>query len=343
MDVFNMFVNMTGKKEDVIRDQMRGEEVLRDVTLTQDLLDTLCSMQVGLALLPAPTGTNHGSSSPLTVTLRCPNSFHGGGPRPLLRSAAMTAGCSGAGGEAHGRSLSPKAHTPHPRNSTPDGCNKRTFRDRSVYEGEFIAGKPHVMMVPAKKVYPDGNSYEGEYMNGRRHGRGKAMFPDGRCYEGEWREGDICGAGKLMIPDGPSFEGEFLRGLPISGRMLYPRWLDYEGEFKEGMPHGRGKATFSNCSLTSYEGNFVESKFHGTGHMLLPCGTRYEGTFVDAMFSRGRMLFTDGSCYDGEFEESKFHGGGSMTYAADGRTSLPGLSYSWNRGDKCVRFAQLLW
>jgi hypothetical protein len=184
-DLFDMFVNMTGKKEDVIRDQMRGEEVLRDVTLTQDLLDTLCSMQVGRALLPAPT--NHGPAPPLTVTLRCPNSFHGGGLRPLLRSAAMTAGCSGAGGEAtHGRSLSPKAHTPHPRNSTPGGFNKRTFRDRSVYEGEFIAGKPHGL---GKKVYPDGNSYEGEYMNGRRHGRGKAMFPDGRCYEGEWKNG----------------------------------------------------------------------------------------------------------------------------------------------------------
>ncbi len=48
--------------------------------------------------------------------------------------------------------------------------------------------------------------------------------------------------------------------------------------------------------------------------MPFPCGARYIGTLVDAMISRGRMLYTDGSCYRGEFKESKFHGGGAMNY-----------------------------
>ena len=74
-----------------------------------------------------------------------------------------------------------------------------TYRDGSVYEGEWSEGLFH-----GEGVYDwrDGSSYEGNYQCGRKHGFGKYVYTSGMIYQGEWVEGCRHGRGALFDQKG---------------------------------------------------------------------------------------------------------------------------------------------
>ncbi|XP_074641997.1 MORN repeat-containing protein 4-like [Tubulanus polymorphus] len=66
---------------------------------------------------------------------------------------------------------------------------------------------------------------------------------------------------------------------------------------------------------SEYIGEWNEDgKRHGMGHMILPDGSKYHGSFDNGFCSGlGMILFADGSRYEGEFKDGKFHGYGIFT------------------------------
>lgn len=70
---------------------------------------------------------------------------------------------------------------------------------------------------------------------------------------------------------------------------------------------------------TRYIGDWNQKgQKHGMGHLLLPDGTRYDGSFVNGVCSGlGIMNFPDGSKYEGEFMQGWFHGSG-IFFRSDG-------------------------
>ncbi len=192
--------------------------------------------------------------------------------------------------------------------------------EASRLEAELVNARHHneAFCAAAKPVnghgrwkYSDGGEYVGEWRGGEKHGRGNCVYPKGGTYEGEWSEDKMHGRGKYVWANGGTYEGE---------------WI-------EGNMHGRGKRVFANGD--TYEGEWSKDKKHGRGKQVRANGDTYEGDYSeDKMHGRGKQVRANGDTYEGDYSEVKMHGRGVATYAVDGKTSLPGLDYSWNAGDR---------
>jgi len=83
-----------------------------------------------------------------------------------------------------------------------------------------------------------------------------------------------------------------------------------------------------------YEGDSREGRAHGRGKYVSAKGT-YEGEFKKGfMHGRGKFVWANGTAYEGDWSEDHLHGRGVVTFAVDGKTSLPGCDYCCNAGDK---------
>jgi hypothetical protein len=127
---------------------------------------------------------------------------------------------------------------------------------------------------------------------------------------------------------------------PVSGygSFTYSNGNKYTGEWANSKPHGRGKAEFTDGGV--YEGNFSNGKREGTGVQRWAsgqwAGDSYVGSYKNnLMEGKGVYTYADGNSYDGEWKNGLKEGKGVFTYAVDGKTSLPGLSTTWNAGDVC--------
>ncbi|XP_014227370.1 MORN repeat-containing protein 4 homolog [Trichogramma pretiosum] len=70
---------------------------------------------------------------------------------------------------------------------------------------------------------------------------------------------------------------------------------------------------------TKYVGDWNDKGLkHGSGSLLLPDGSRYDGSFHNGLCSGiGVLHFSDGSKYEGEFMQGWFHGHG-VFWRSDG-------------------------
>ncbi len=70
---------------------------------------------------------------------------------------------------------------------------------------------------------------------------------------------------------------------------------------------------FSNG--TRYTGRMVDGKYQGSGVLILPKGTRYEGDFDKGLLRWGKITYIDGTVYEGELNEKRQPDGlGRMTW-----------------------------
>ncbi|CAG0921864.1 unnamed protein product [Notodromas monacha] len=76
---------------------------------------------------------------------------------------------------------------------------------------------------------------------------------------------------------------------------------------------------FEYADGSQYLGEWNENgEREGTGHLVLSDGTRYDGSFIQGLFSGlGVLRFPDGAKYEGEFLQGWFHGHG-IFWRADG-------------------------
>ena len=87
-----------------------------------------------------------------------------------------------------------------------NGYHKKKFDDGSVYEGNFMNGKPE---GKGTMKYVGGASYSGEWHYGLREGEGTWNYPDGGSYIGSWVRGRRHGRGTLNKKGGMVIIGEW--------------------------------------------------------------------------------------------------------------------------------------
>ena len=87
-----------------------------------------------------------------------------------------------------------------------NGYHKKKFDDGSVYEGNFVNGKPE---GKGTMKYVGGASYIGEWHYGLREGEGTWNYPDGGSYIGSWVRGRRHGRGTLNKKGGTVIVGEW--------------------------------------------------------------------------------------------------------------------------------------
>lgn len=87
-----------------------------------------------------------------------------------------------------------------------NGYHKKKFDDGSVYEGNFVNGKPE---GKGTMKYVGGASYIGEWHYGLREGEGTWNYPNGDSYMGSWLRGRRHGRGTLKKKDGMVIVGEW--------------------------------------------------------------------------------------------------------------------------------------
>lgn len=151
---------------------------------------------------------------------------------------------------------------------------------------------------------------------------------------------------QVKFPSGNEYKGEWENDKPNGfGIMTFDNQDLYEGGWKDGLMHGKGKYSFydeKHDSYSSYyEGDFVQGKYEGLGHMVFAdhssyigqwqagvrCGeglaTFTTGNVFHGLWQQDKMLrgvysLKSGDKYDGEIVEGKFNGYGKY-YWSDGK------------------------
>ncbi|CEM21891.1 unnamed protein product [Vitrella brassicaformis CCMP3155] len=173
------------------------------------------------------------------------------------------------------------------KRNRPHGTGKLTYKDGSVYSGEFKDGKRHGYGLI---FYNDGTRYTGQFVDDYREGEGREVTPDDTIYVGTFRGGLCEGRGVLTTREGLHYEGDFADGDASGfGRLTYPDGRTYEGEFLAGWSHGKGIMTFKNG--VKYEGQIVDDKREGKGLMTWPDGSSYFGYWKDGK-QEGKGVWT---------------------------------------------------
>lgn len=207
-----------------------------------------------------------------------------------------------------------------------EGVGRFTFSDQSTYEGEFADGKLHGYGV---RKYNNGVIYEGQWRSDKRNGQGTYFYADGKSWSGEFVDDEKWnGKGFLYYysnnePTGKTYEGELAEGKRNGqGVCHYENGAVYEGQWKDGLRHGQGTYIYSDEGehKRKYVGQWVEDRMEGRGVFTFADQGTYDGEFVDCKFhGYGLRKYASGNSYDGYWEQDKQCGQGVYTYQ-DGKT-----------------------
>ncbi|KAE9537643.1 hypothetical protein AGLY_006666 [Aphis glycines] len=138
---------------------------------------------------------------------------------------------------------------------TKQGKGKKSYKNKTVYEGDWVANKRHGFGVLMKKV--DDHFvyvYEGQWIN-NRFSRGKWYEKDG-IYDGSFSTAGSrikCGYGTMRWNDGAVYRGQW-RNNEYNGRGKYVEVNGniYDGQWSNGLKHGEGVYVFKD------KGQFME-------------------------------------------------------------------------------------
>ena len=158
-----------------------------------------------------------------------------------------------------------------------------------LFTALFVA----VMIMPALRAqvvetttYDDGRVYTGQRSGkGKIEGKGLMTWPNGDRYDGMWKKG--------------VFEGEGTYTWAAQG-------YSYTGQWSKGYIKGHGTFRFNNGNVM--EGDWT-AMGTGTGYLLFPDGTRYDGPFVNgAPHGKGIKAWANGTRYEGDFIQGHMSG-----------------------------------
>jgi hypothetical protein len=146
----------------------------------------------------------------------------------------------------------------------------------------------------------------------------------------------VSGYGSFTFPNGDNYTGEWANSNP-HGRGKMVSWGSvYEGNFRNGVREGKGVTRYSDGA--SYDGEYRNDNRDGTGVFKWGpgqwAGDVFEGRWRnDVKDGAGVIKFANGNTYVGSYKNGLKEGKGVATFAVDGKTSLRGLSTTWNAGD----------
>jgi hypothetical protein len=124
------------------------------------------------------------------------------------------------------------------------------------YEGGFKNGKKNGF---GRMTYRDGTVYEGEFKDNAIDGKGK-YTTKAHQWDGTWKEGYLEGEGKQTSfgEEDPDEEDED----PIASQSVY------RGGFKRGQKDGMGTYTWGN-DFSEYTGHFSNGQLDGEGRLKI--------------------------------------------------------------------------
>nr|XP_033800782.1 alsin isoform X2 [Geotrypetes seraphini] len=192
----------------------------------------------------------------------------------------------------------------------------------AVYEGRWLAGKPHGKGVLR---WPDGRMYSGMFRNGLEDGFGEYRVPNKALdkddnYLGHWKEGKMYGQGIYSYASGEVYEGCFQdnmrhgHGLLRSGKLTSSSPSMFIGRWVLDKKTGYG--VFDDITRgEKYMGMWLEDMRQGNGVVVTQFGLYYEGAFsVNKMMGTGTLLSEDDTIYEGEFSDDwTLNGKGTLT------------------------------
>ena len=222
-----------------------------------------------------------------------------------------------------------------------NGYHKKKFDDGSVYEGNFVNGKPE---GKGTMKYVGGASYIGEWHYGLREGEGTWNYPDGGSYIGSWVRGRRHGRGTLNKKGGMVIVGEWKDDRLVS-EILIKEPIKKEKESSPSSDSGTAKGIliailvffiplviimcFKNCNNSSNDYVYkcdtiiADTGSIKSGYVENYC-ISYDTIAADTVCAYTLLngyhteTYSDGK-YEGDFKDGKRHGQGT---------------YTWNDGDK---------
>ncbi len=190
-----------------------------------------------------------------------------------------------------------------------------------TYDGQLVEGK---YRGSGTCHYENGAVYDGEWENGKRHGQGTYIYADEgenkRRYVGQWREDRMEGKGTFTFRDGSTYEGDFVDWKYEGyGIRRYANGCSYAGEWRNDRQNGQGVYTYEDGKC--WEGLFRDDKMW-TGRGFLRyyengklTGKTYNGQLLESQYhGEGTCVYEDGTVYDGQWENHQFHGQGSCEW-----------------------------
>ncbi len=130
-------------------------------------------------------------------------------------------------------------------------------------------------------------------------------------YKGELSKGMFQGKGAFMAANGYGYVGDFVENQRAGkGVRTYPEGR-YEGDWVAGEYQGAGTLLLNTGE--KYIGSWLKGKRNGSGVQIFANGDRYQGNYVNDLFSgHGTLNYTQGT-YVGEFFGGYFQGMGQYT------------------------------
>ena len=164
----------------------------------------------------------------------------------------------------------------------PEGQGQLTLLNEAkrVFQGQFKDG----LMEGFGQVECKGKfTYSGQWHQGKPHGQGQCVYSElDLVYTGMWENGVKCGQGEIIYQKtGYKMRGNFKDDmLDGEGTRTFAGGKTLSGIWSEGhLVTGK----MVNVDGTTYDGDWVGGRPHGTGVKVISGGKRYEG-----MFSVGR-------------------------------------------------------
>ena len=189
-------------------------------------------------------------------------------------------------------------------NEERSGKGKEYFKNKLIYEGEFLEGKRE---GKGKEYSDNGNlKYEGEYINGEKNGKGKEYYDNGKLkYEGEYINGEKNGIGKEYDQEGNlEKEGIFYKGKIYNGKVYSPKKNSYEGEYFAGKKHGKGKE-YGRGGLLFFEGEYYFNKRKKGKEYDYDGKIEFEGEYLDYEKWKGKEYKKGKLIFDGEYKRGE--------------------------------------
>lgn len=216
--------------------------------------------------------------------------------------------------------------------------------DGSVYRGEMDEKfRPHGRGI---LFFPDGSIYIGYFSNGHAKGEGKYLDSRKVLTEGKFISIDeemsstqngmslvLHGPGSESWPDGTHYLGDFHMGTKQGRGQLKHKDFTYEGEFYNDLFSGSGTLTLTSGDV--FTGHWKDGMKHGEGEFKEKCGLIYKGQFKnDEKSGQGTMLWPDRRRYEGQWKKGKKHGIGIYTYFDQSKGRLRTGRSEWRHGDR---------
>ncbi|EGZ14875.1 hypothetical protein PHYSODRAFT_504737 [Phytophthora sojae] len=193
------------------------------------------------------------------------------------------------------------------------GKGRLEFKTGFTYVGDFVHGRMHG--TGRIEWHASGVAYEGDFTHNEITGRGTYWWPNGSSYVGDVKRGKRHGRGVFVtgdrgVPkpllfafrsheteghdvDGGGGDGhDDAKGEDDVGLVMAQSNARYDGEWENGLPHGCGELVFDAARNIRYEGQFVEGKREGKGHMHYAYGSVYVGDWkADVKCGQGVMTW----------------------------------------------------